>query len=324
MFRSFSPLFALIVLLFACGPVASPQSSIPTPTPRKASAQASSAFRIVGYCQPETASSFAFGELTNVFYAFAIPQSDGSVEAPGAPEVLHDLVRRAHAAGVAVSLSVGGWMDGDDAAFHALAASAATRTRFAQALRGLVEMFALDGIDIDWEFPEAEVASDYTALFAAVHGALEERTLLTAAVGAHESSAGGVTRAVLPYLSFIAIMAYDAEGENHAPFELARDSLALWHAKGFPAQKLVLGVPLYSRPHFLPFWEIVQRDASNADRDELRGETYNGRPTIIAKTQLALAQAGGVMVWELGQDARGEHSLVHVIASTVRSRENRP
>jgi GH18 family chitinase len=277
-------------------------------------------FRIVGYCQPQTASSFTFGELTHVFYAFATPRGDGSIELPGDPAVLRDLVQRAHAAGVAVSLSVGGWMDGDDAPFHALAAAPLSRARFASELRKLVDAFSLDGADIDWEFPEAESASDFTALFAAVREALDEGTQLTAAVGAHENSAAGVTSDVLPYVSFLAIMAYDAEGDNHAPFELARESLAMWRKKGFPADKLVLGLPLYSRPHFLPFWEIVQRDQDNADRDELRGETYNGRPTIIAKTQLAMAQAGGVMVWELGQDARDEYSLVRTIASTVRER----
>jgi GH18 family chitinase len=254
-----------------------------------------------------------------VFYAFAIPSADGTIAMPDAPEILHDLVRRAHAKHVAVSLSVGGWMDGDDAVFHRLAATPESRVRFAGALRDLVDEYELDGVDIDWEFPEGPAASDYTALLAAVHGALEPSSLLTAAVGAHESSAGGVTADVLPYVSFLAIMAYDAEGDHHAPMELARDALALWHGKGFSADKLVLGVPLYSRPHFLPFWEIVQRDASNAERDELHGETYNGKPTIVAKTQLAMSHASGIMVWELGQDAHGEHSLVHTIAATARS-----
>jgi chitinase len=319
---SFARQSLLAVSLAACGSAASPPASgSRARTHGQASAPLSSVpFRIVGYCQPQTASTFDLGHLTHVFYAFAIPHADGSVDVPGLPVVLHDLVYRAHAERVAVSLSVGGWMDGDDGAFHALASDPAARARFARELRDLVAVFELDGVDIDWEFPEAEVASDYTALLLAVHAALPQGALLTAAVGAHESSTGGVTRAVLPYLSFVAIMAYDAEGVHHAPLELARDALALWHEKGLPAHKLVLGVPLYSRPHYLPFWEIVQRDVRNADRDELRGETYNGRPTIVAKTELAMAQAGGIMAWELGQDARGEHSLMQTIASTVRSR----
>ncbi len=323
MFRLLFRLLLLTALLVACRPATSHSASSVQGHSQNvhASQPAVPPFRIVGYCQPQTAAGFDLNELTHVFYAFATPHADGSVDLPGAPDVLHDLVRRAHAHHVSVSLSIGGWMDGDDTAFHHLASTPEARIRFARELRQSVDAFDLDGVDIDWEFPEAEVASDYTAMFAAVRTTLEPGTLLTAAVGAHESSAGGVTRDVLPYLSFVAIMAYDAEGESHAPFTLAEEALKLWRDKGFPAYALVLGVPLYSRPHFLPFWEIVQRDIANADRDELQGETYNGRTTIIAKTQLAMAQAGGMMVWELGQDARDEYSLLHTITSTVKSKK---
>jgi GH18 family chitinase len=261
------------------------------------------------------------GDLTHVFYAFATPRADGAVELPGERAVLADLVQRAHSERVSVSLSVGGWMNGDPTPFVALAAAPESRARFARELRELVDEFRLDGVDVDWEYPEAAVATSYTALIRDVHAALSPDTQLTAAVGPDERSTGGITQDVLPLLSFVAIMAYDADSVEHAPLWLAESALDHWRNKGASTDKLVLGVPLYSRPAFLPFWEIVQRDPSNADRDELRGESYNGRRTIIAKTRLAMERASGVMAWELGQDARGEYSLIRTIASTARGEE---
>ena len=46
---------------------------------------------------------------------------------------------------------------------------------------------------------------------------------------------------------------------------------------------------------------------------------YNGPATIRRKTELALQVAGGVMIWELSQDASGAASLLRVIGETVAS-----
>jgi GH18 family chitinase len=46
---------------------------------------------------------------------------------------------------------------------------------------------------------------------------------------------------------------------------------------------------------------------------------YNGLPTIRKKTELAFANTGGVMIWQLLQDSPGEHSLLSAIDETHRS-----
>jgi hypothetical protein len=40
---------------------------------------------------------------------------------------------------------------------------------------------------------------------------------------------------------------------------------------------------------------------------------YNGIPTMQRKAELARERAGGVMIWELGQDAAGDASLLTVL-----------
>jgi len=49
---------------------------------------------------------------------------------------------------------------------------------------------------------------------------------------------------------------------------------------------------------------------------------YNGIPTIKQKTAFAIKQAGGVMMWQLLQDAGGDQSLLNAIDGTVNGTGN--
>ena len=44
---------------------------------------------------------------------------------------------------------------------------------------------------------------------------------------------------------------------------------------------------------------------------------YNGIPTIKSKVQLALQKAGGIMIWQLMQDASGAKSLLNRITTEL-------
>jgi GH18 family chitinase len=44
---------------------------------------------------------------------------------------------------------------------------------------------------------------------------------------------------------------------------------------------------------------------------------YNGIPTIKQKTTLAKEKASGIMIWQLGGDARGSKSLLNAIYKTA-------
>ena len=47
---------------------------------------------------------------------------------------------------------------------------------------------------------------------------------------------------------------------------------------------------------------------------------YNGEETIKKKTKLALDHGfGGMMMWELGHDAEGSHSLTQAISEVIQS-----
>ncbi|MBY8848661.1 ricin-type beta-trefoil lectin domain protein, partial [Saccharothrix sp. MB29] len=111
-------------------------------------------------------------------------------------------------------------------------------------------------------------------------------------------------------------MAYDG-GSPHADYDWSIAAANYWKGRGLPASKTVLGVPFYSRPNYYTYAQLVAMDPANANRDctTVGGvqQCYNGLPTIRRKTQWAVANAGGIMNWELSQDTTGSTSLLSAI-----------
>ena len=280
-------------------------------------------FRIIGYL-PDWDGAVDATQLalvTHVNYAFVIPNADGSISEPGNEEKLTTLVPMAHARGVKVLISVGGW--GHEKAFSAMASFAITRDRFVQNISAYADKFALDGIDMDWEYPQLVDSQNYTTLMQNLRAQTKQRKqLLTIAVVSHGSNAEGTSAEVLGMCDFVNVMVYDGTPESeHSTMALAVQSMQYWHDRGLPQGKMILGVPFYSRPSELPFKKIVESQPGARDMDsvELNGVTnyYNGLSTMRAKTQLAQKLGSGIMIWHLGLDAEGEASLLRVISKTA-------
>ncbi|MET7879129.1 glycosyl hydrolase family 18 protein [Micromonospora profundi] len=281
-------------------------------------------FKSVGYL-PSWAgnvNTIQYNKLTHINYAFVLPNNDGSLRAVENPSKLSSLVSLGHANNVKVSIAVGGWNDGNDSAFEALAANAGTRTAFVNNLVNFVNQYNLDGVDMDWEYPDPGTsANNYTQLMTQLGSALRSRgKLLTAAVVSEGTYVQGVPTAVFAQVDWLNIMAYDG-GSPHANYDWSIASINLWKSRGLPASKAVLGIPFYSRPGYYTYSALVGMDPANANRDcaTVSGvqQCYNGIPTVKRKTQWALANAGGVMNWELSQDTTGSTSLVSAMYDTI-------
>ena len=281
-------------------------------------------FKSVGYL-PSWAgnvNSIQYGKLTHINYAFALPNANGTLQPLDNPSKLSSLVSLGHANNVKVSIAIGGWNDGNDSGFESLAASAGTRTAFVNNVLNLVSQYNLDGVDIDWEYPDPGAsANNFTALMQQLGTALHGRgKLLTAAVVSGGTTANGVQPAVFGYVDWLNIMAYDG-GSPHANYDWSVASVNAWKARGLPASKAVLGVPFYSRPSYVTYAALVAMNPAFANQDcaTVNGvqECYNGLPTIRRKTQYMMANGGGMMNWELSQDATGANSLVSAIYTTA-------
>ncbi|MVN75368.1 hypothetical protein GO988_03425 [Hymenobacter sp. HMF4947] len=276
-------------------------------------------FRVVGYVPSwrGDVDSTQFAQLTHVNYAFVQPTATGGLEPLENPAKLRRLVAAAHAARVQVLVSIGGWHDGDHSAFDAIGADAGRSRALVRHLLRLVRQYHLDGLDMDWEHPDARTAAGYAALMQRLATRLHRRGhLLTAAVAGGTWAGPGILPSVFESVDFLNIMAYDAPPPAHSTYADAAQTLAYWQGRGLPASKTVLGVPFYGRPSQESFAALLARGA-DPQADFFDGVGYNGLATIASKTQLALDQASGIMIWELTQDAAGANSLLAAIGRVL-------
>lgn len=283
-------------------------------------------FRVVGYL-PDWAGDPAqlpYGQLTHICYAFALPADDrGGLRFSSGQSInkLRDVVGRAHAAGTKVLISVfGGLANADLQLVRTAASTGVGRTNIARSVAQIVADYGLDGADIDWEYPTGQ-AADYTALMRTLRSLLPSPKLLTAAViaGANFNAGLAIQPDVFDVVDWLGIMTYDDNlpGQPHASYDFMVTYANQWATRGLPRSKLVPGIPFYARPSGSPYRYYVGLDRANADVDVVGGSGYNGRPTVRRKTQWALANAGGVMFWELSQDTHDDTSLVATVNSVT-------
>lgn len=320
-FNSFLLLCVAVVLLAlsSCRKNNNFSPAAPTPSPDVPNRQLGTSaipagFKVVGYL-PSWAGAVnqvQYSKLTHINYAFVIPNGSGGLGAIDNVSKLQSLVSTAHANGVKVSISIGGWNNGDDSGFESLAANSGTRTTFVNNVLNMVNQYNLDGADIDWEYPnDGASANNYSALMQQLSTALHNQgKLLTAAVISNDGSS--INANVFGYVDFLNLMAYDGDGPNHSPYSLAQTSLNYWIGRGLPKAKAILGVPFYGREPYTSYADILAGGGS-PNSDTWNGIGYNGIPTIKSKTSLALSQGGGIMMWELSQDATGANSLLSAI-----------
>ena len=279
--------------------------------------------KLVGYSTSWSgeAAAVPIRRLTHVNFAFVVPAKDGSLPPVKNADKLQALVAAARPAGTKVLIAVGGWNNGDDSAFEALSAHPSSRARFVAETLSLVGAHGLDGVDVDWEYPDPGASSEnFALLMSELCGALHAQgKLCTAAVAATGRHGDGIASEVFAEVDFLNLMAYDGgNGEAHSPYSYAVASLDYWLGRGLPKQKAVLGVPFYGRPSWERYWAIVARDPQAPDKDVSNDVHYNGRDTLRRKARLANERAGGVMIWELSQDTADEKtSLLAVLAAAL-------
>jgi len=286
--------------------------------------------RVVGYFPTwqGSVSAIPYNKLTHILYAFALPTTSGGLTgiAMSGDTRLASLVTQAHANGVKVLISVGGWNDTNDATFAQMAASSTARASFVSNVGTFVSNYGLDGVDIDWEYPDAGSAesTNFTTLMGqlstAMHGSGK---LLTAAVAADRYWGDGIQSTVFGYVDFLTIMAYSRDTPPHSPYWYAVASLDYWAGRGLAQSRTVLGVPFYGKNSSgvdSPYRSIVQADAQAPNKDYSNGYYYNGMSTIQQKTTLSLQRGSGVGIWELSNDTTASTiSLLSAIQTAMNS-----
>ena len=324
--RLFLSLSLFAVLLASCSAPASPTAtSVPSasPTLEPTVTPIPSVFRIIAYATDAIVEGvIPYDKLTHINYAFLTPKNDGTFNPINNDWKLKLITQNGHAHNVKVLISVGGW--GWDSQFETAAAKPELRSAFVQNLKAFVDEYQLDGADIDWEYPNAGQSSqNFLALIQELRKAMPDKLLTTAVVSDGENSAGIATESFALF-DYVNVMTYD--GPDHGTMKQFEQGLSFWTARGLPKEKIVMGVPFYSHVKDssiagVTYAKLIKADSAAAQVDEFEynggTQIYNGIPTIQAKTKVAMQQAGGMMFWNLDDDAQGDLSLVNAIYQTV-------
>ncbi len=291
-------------------------------------------FRVIAYLQSDALETyknkmFDFGKITCLNIAFINPDSAGNFqEIPG----LDEMISAAHKNHVKVMASTGG---GPAPAYYCDLMSDGHRAALIKKMVQFTVDKKFDGIDVDLE--EENIDKNYEAFVTGLSAALKRSDkMLTAAVATVYKS--NYTDNALACMDFLNIMSYDktgpwqpADAGQHAPYEMAIEDLDYWtNTRGIAKEKLNLGIPFYGygfgpgAPSAISFKEIINKypgseltdQVAVSDRDTIY---YNGIPTIQNKTRLAMQYAGGIMIWQLAQDADGNNSLLRNINTTIQT-----
>ena len=269
-------------------------------------------------------------------------------------------------------ISVGGWSDSQH--FSDAAATAARREAFAASCVDFVVAQGLDGVDLDWEYPVSGGApgtihrpadkQNFTKLLQELRTQLDRQgrrdgkdyslTIAGAAGSWYLNQIEAVK--VADIVDHIFLMGYDLHGpwDTSADFNAPlytpsgaspqgkssiADSVQAYLDKGIPAEKLVLGMPLYGYAYqgvssqnnglystytsakSVSYRTLKKNYLSNDAYRRLRhGEaqvpylygsrtfiSYDDAESLAAKAALARSRdLGGIGFWELSQDDGGE------------------
>lgn len=291
-------------------------------------------FKVVGYYSDifdNPVEELQFDKVTHIIYAFLIPKEDGTLVDVNKPDKLKALITQCHENNVKVLIAIGGWSYNGtplDATFEKIAASDDVRENFIKQIMKFVEAYDLDGVDLDWEYPNEESSQNYEDLILELSKALkkEDKYLTAALCGAWSQTEGpsvakAVTEKCLQAFDWINIMAYDMNNADHSPYWFAETSIDYWLYRGMPQEKIVIGVPFYAKPSWKQYRDLVKENPEHAYVDYVKGDTidsyYNGIPTIKEKTRLALNKASGIMIFDVNEDVKGELSLLKAMNDTI-------
>ena len=293
-------------------------------------AESEAPHRIVGYLPDWNYQPFSeldLGQLTHINIAFCNPDENGRLYCNIPEQKLKDIISTAHSSDVEVFAALGGG-DGCEGYLQHID-TPEERAEFNANIMDYCETYDFDGIDLDIELGSNHQIWDYYGDWCTELRALCDECDMEMSTATAQWVAQEVTPDTFALFDFVNIMAYDndLDKQSHASYEYSVECLNYFsERKQIPKDKLVLGVPFYGRGYtsdraldwnsYMSFSDAVSKGDEYYSADVCDGIAYNGAVTMAKKAELA-KNYGGIMIWELTQDAKGEKSLLKVINDTL-------
>jgi chitinase len=281
-------------------------------------------FRVAGYLPEYRVDAMEPSQvagLTDLIVFSVVPKQDGSLDAKAWPKHRLDKARTLAAkASARLLLAVGGW--GRSAGFPRMTGNDQSRQRFVKELSNFCLDNGFKGVVYDWEFPrnlKEETSCGF--LFRDTRNSFKPKGWT---VECAVNPARPLPQSWLTHLNAIHVMSYD-NGPRHSTYAQAEKDLGAMAKLKAPANKLLLGLPFYgrqvtSRNNALTYAEIKQRFRPSKEQDEAGGFYFNGPATIAKKVKLAKRRKlAGVMIWEIGQDAKGKDALLATVLAATKN-----
>ena len=293
--------------------------------------------------------------VDHINYAFAGIHEDGSISLENPDGLRVWTQRKQQYNGLKVNLAIGGGHTLAGDRFAAMAANDQMVEQFVASTRSTVGQYGLDGIDIDWEYPRSQVqGQQYLALITKLRQALPKPLRISTALPAGEWVLQHIPLAELAdQIDVLNLMAYDFAGADFANVVLTAHHANLYSptgggnngaaavnyitGRGFPANKILLGVPLYGRAFGGASWlnekfsgtggmgEYPVKDLPKPGMKEFFDDTavaafavgdgqfvtYDNAQSVREKASYVKARGlAGMFFWQLTADRCGEESLV--------------
>jgi len=325
-------------------------------------------------------------KLTTINYAFANIGSDLKI-ALGDPNIdvsnfnkLNQLKQTYP--NLKTVISVGGWTWSGK--FSDVALTESSRTIFADSCVAFIKQYGFNGVDLDWEYPvkgglstntyRPEDKTNFTLLLKKLREKLDaqgvidgKKYILSFAGGAGSTYTSNVELSnIRNYVDYANVMTYDLHGpwdtytdfnsplynptETSPQYKVSVDSaIKNWISKGFPASKIVMGVPFYgykysgvsnvnnglygtfSSSSSISYDSIVASYLSNSSYIKYTHSvakvpwlfngsifiTYDDEQSMAAKANYIIQNnLAGATIWELSQNKNG--TLLNALYSNLR------
>ncbi len=295
-------------------------------------AESKAPHRIVGYLPDWNYQPFSeldLDELTHINISFCKPDENGRLFCYKPDDKLKSIVSEAHSHNVEVFAALGGGGGCDGYLQHI--DTPEERAEFNANILDYCETYDFDGIDLDIELGSNHQIWDYYADWCTELRSLCDERDMEMSTATTQWVAQKVTPETFALFDFVNVMAYEngLDKQSHASYEYSVECLNYFSKKKqILKDKLVPGVPFFGRGYttngelgwnsYMSFAESVSKGDEYYSADVCDGIAYNGAVTMAKKAELA-KDYGGIMIWELTQDAKDDKSLLKVINDTLRS-----